>query len=485
MPMSLLTDRTPITKGLFNGIIGPLAGSTGLGTDIQMTELSNTTRFALSVRNKDATNGLHFKVTDSGDNKLFSVTKNGTFATKYVIGSEDTGDTDNHFLRRGADDIELYIGGIRKMRFTERGVIFGPVDSYPSGSQTIAPYAVIEWTDPIDGNNVAKAQFGSLTLQEVKDDPGEINIRRGGNSTVGGAMAQIPDSTAIGFLMWWGQSNTGTWEKLAQVTIKNTEAITATGHGAGVSIFTVPNGTVSEPRPGITQGPDRRVLFDDTLNSGDNNVWNSTYMTTIEERFAIRGGNNPGMTIKNNATVAIGNKVYYRAQMVAGTDAWAAGNGAFMAEIACTQASPLKTEVGLYSNTGGAPTLALKLRDDAKAEAPNGMVVGAVDPPIANLLTAASFSKGWAFVSIAAGTPTLVSDYNVSGIVDGGVGLFTIQWDLDFSTAPYPVFGMANDGDIVSFGNAPAVGSVDVRVHTNAGALTDTGRFCVVAFGSQ
>ena len=114
----------------------------------------------------------------------------------------------------------------------------------------------------------------------------------------------------------------------------------------------------------------------------------------------------------------------------------------------------------------------------------------ATDPPTANMATRESICKGWAFVSIAAGTPTLTNSYNVSGIVDGGAGITTITWNTDFANANYAVTCTAEDPNgadpfICSWRNKLA-GSVDVYTRTRAaGTLTDNINFCVMAFGDQ
>ncbi len=114
----------------------------------------------------------------------------------------------------------------------------------------------------------------------------------------------------------------------------------------------------------------------------------------------------------------------------------------------------------------------------------------ATDPPTANMATRESICKGWAYITIAAGTPTLTNSYNVSGIVDGGAGITTVTWNTDFANANYAVVATAEDPNgtdpfIVSWRNK-LTGSVDIYTRLRStGALTDNINITVIAFGDQ
>jgi len=89
------------------------------------------------------------------------------------------------------------------------------------------------------------------------------------------------------------------------------------------------------------------------------------------------------------------------------------------------------------------------------------------------------------------------SSFGVTGVVDGGTGLSTINWATAFSAAgAYSFVGMASTDNganrTVSVDTATAasaggfpVGSVAVQVETSAGANGDAKIVCVVAFGDQ
>ncbi len=408
----------------------------------------------------------------------------GTFATPAISGGTIDGATltnvigaDSVWIDEGDGTRSLYDDADRRViNVGPERITFGSID-WTSGSGPV-PYGIIEHVYPIDVNNAPKWRVPGIVTEEVVDDPSEINFRRGGQLTPGGAHVALGDSTAIGFAMWWGYGG-GDYRKMAQIAVKNTQAVTSTNHGAGMSLCTVPNSVDSEPRPGLTIGPDRRVLLDDALTSLDNSAWNTGYLTGIEERLSIRGDNAPGMTIKNKATVANGNKVRMRHQFTATNDGWAAGNGGFQIETNVTQASPLKTEVTLSSNTGGAPAVAATLTDAGKFKAN----LATIDPPAANELTAGSILKGAVVFSVAAGVVTVRADYNVVSVSRSSAGEFVITWDTDFTGGWYMPSVTCRDavGEIYDFAN----GALTIRTKDYAGNLADPVYCSVLAAGPQ
>jgi hypothetical protein len=48
-----------------------------------------------------------------------------------------------------------------------------------------------------------------------------------------------------------------------------------------------------------------------------------------------------------------------------------------------------------------------------------------------------SHTRFWAFVTVAAGTPTLSTSFNVTSITDTGTGLLTVTIATDFSSAAW------------------------------------------------
>ncbi len=384
----------------------------------------------------------------NGDESAGSLTVGGQLTLQDAGGT----DTDNYLVRSATDTIDLYVGGVRKLRVEPERITIGGID-YTDGDGPV-PYGVWETVYPIDVNNAPKARLPGVVIEEVVDDPAEFNLRRGGQLTPGGAHVDIPDSTPIGFGMIWGWGG-GAYRKLVQIAVKNTEAITgAANHGAMVSVCTVPNGTNGDPRPGITQGPDRRVLLDDALTSLDNTVWNTAYGTGIEERFAIRGDNDPGMTTKNKATVASGNKVRFRHQFTTTNDAWAAGNGGFQIETNVTQASPLKTETTLSVNTGAAATVGMKIRDDGKATFPVA------------ILTAAMVR-----FSVSGGVVTVNASHNVTSVVRNSVGSFTVNFTAAIATGDH--IGLATARGAVAELLSQSTALLNVTTKDYAGAVAD------------
>lgn len=93
------------------------------------------------------------------------------------------------------------------------------------------------------------------------------------------------------------------------------------------------------------------------------------------------------------------------------------------------------------------------------------------------------------------GTVAIREDYNVSSITDDGIGLWTVNWDTDFSATTYSTVGMAMvDGTALRhvFGavsggtHAPAVGSAQFsHRQTDANTSADAQHVFVVAYGDQ
>ncbi len=96
--------------------------------------------------------------------------------------------------------------------------------------------------------------------------------------------------------------------------------------------------------------------------------------------------------------------------------------------------------------------------------------------------------KAWASISYSGGVPTLDDSYNVSGIVDDGVGLITVNWDTDFGSVNYAVVSTAEDvgSNALITGivqSSKAVGSVQILIDDVSGTNTDPASISVIAIG--
>ncbi len=110
--------------------------------------------------------------------------------------------------------------------------------------------------------------------------------------------------------------------------------------------------------------------------------------------------------------------------------------------------------------------------------------IAATDPPAANQLTVGSLVKAWARVTYSAGVPALTDDYNVSGIVDSGVGILTVTWDTDFANTTYAMAGTAR-GALVEV-DSLSVGSALVNLFDYARVAADPNTsVMVIAAGDQ
>jgi len=95
-------------------------------------------------------------------------------------------------------------------------------------------------------------------------------------------------------------------------------------------------------------------------------------------------------------------------------------------------------------------------------------------------------AKGWGYVTISGGTPSLDSNYNVAGIVDQGVGLYDVTWDTDFSNINIAFFGMSTRTGFTQYRDASVVGTSYIgAVSSETDGAHDPYRFAFAAFGDQ
>lgn len=104
--------------------------------------------------------------------------------------------------------------------------------------------------------------------------------------------------------------------------------------------------------------------------------------------------------------------------------------------------------------------------------------------------------KFWAFVTVAAGVPTLQTSFNVASITDAGVGLLTVTLTVSFSSVNWAPFVATEyaaaeaSGQVSNIVNASiAAGSVQANskgtgASSNA-ALSDPASWSVMGFGDQ
>ena len=94
-------------------------------------------------------------------------------------------------------------------------------------------------------------------------------------------------------------------------------------------------------------------------------------------------------------------------------------------------------------------------------------------------------AKGWGYVTISGGTPSLASNYNVAGIVDQGVGLYDVTWDTDFSNINVAFLGMSTSGGFAQYRAASIVGTSYLKTVMHDETVHDPYRFGFAAFGDQ
>jgi hypothetical protein len=77
--------------------------------------------------------------------------------------------------------------------------------------------------------------------------------------------------------------------------------------------------------------------------------------------------------------------------------------------------------------------------------------------------------------------------YNVTSVIDNGVGQTTIAWGTDFGDADYAVTGSSVNGEVIDFlESSIAAGSIDARTRgMSDNSAVDNSNNWVVAFGDQ
>lgn len=94
-------------------------------------------------------------------------------------------------------------------------------------------------------------------------------------------------------------------------------------------------------------------------------------------------------------------------------------------------------------------------------------------------------AKGWINFN-GTGTIAINASYNVSSISDGGTGVYTVTWDVDFSSANYAHSTSCAIGSGHVNASAAAAGSSNVTCRTTtSGAALDSNHIQISAFGDQ
>ena len=111
------------------------------------------------------------------------------------------------------------------------------------------------------------------------------------------------------------------------------------------------------------------------------------------------------------------------------------------------------------------------------------------DPPVANALGKRRMVGAMGAWSISGGTPTLDGiDYNLDAIVDGGVGIFSVNYTTDFASGGGFFTGTCNLPFVVSktagssFNPSTATWTV---FNSTTGVAADPSTMGIVAFGGQ
>jgi len=124
------------------------------------------------------------------------------------------------------------------------------------------------------------------------------------------------------------------------------------------------------------------------------------------------------------------------------------------------------------------------------AEVKTGTDTGRAVTP-AGLISAESAVKAWINFN-GTGTIAIRDSFNVTSITDlvGEAGHYTITWDVDFANTNYVCMGMTGDDIVATFIMAYPVanflvGSIDIYLFDDAGALQDNEIVNIMAMGAQ
>ena len=135
-----------------------------------------------------------------------------------------------------------------------------------------------------------------------------------------------------------------------------------------------------------------------------------------------------------------------------------------------------------WADPGGGPDQASQAEMEAESN---------VDKYIAPdlLKNGPSSCKAWGKFAVAG---TVNASYNVSSVTDNSTGLWTVNWNTDFSSVNYAaVCGWRDDNDKVEFqvsGGSQATGTYEFKMVNGGGSLTDPNAaddMHVVAFGDH
>lgn len=108
-------------------------------------------------------------------------------------------------------------------------------------------------------------------------------------------------------------------------------------------------------------------------------------------------------------------------------------------------------------------------------------------PPDTNTLVKDNIIKAWINFD-GTGTIAIRDSYNVSSIVDNGVGDYTVNWDTDFANGNYACAGMSGSSANTFINwESQTVGTLQVHVSDadGAGTLTDVDQVQITAIGDQ
>lgn len=247
------------------------------------------------------------------------------------------------------------------------------------------------------------------------------------------------NSFGAGTLTLNGPTNiNGTPNFLVDTTIATTKKLFL---GTGTSIYESVNGFLS--LNASTVGINRISPNSLGLSSLSLDILSSTGNCLALESSSS-GSNGPVLTTFHNSSSPAGSDVILNLANYANNSS--ASNILYSRMLVEVVSPTAGAESSLFLfQTRLAGALATKfIVGESYVESKVGMVLPAIDPPLANQANMNSILKGWATVTWNGTAWVSTHDYNVSSITSTNSQAFTINWDTDFAAANYPVIGSMN-----------------------------------------
>lgn len=141
-----------------------------------------------------------------------------------------------------------------------------------------------------------------------------------------------------------------------------------------------------------------------------------------------------------------------------------------------------KTDVKIQKNTGEIERVKQHLKTKQITAETLTLTEGAPASPVKNRIYKDTTIKAWG-TWVTDGT--LQDSFNISSVARDGVGIWTVNWDIDFANDDYAITATGNNALIYQY--TIATGSCNIRALDNdfSGNMRDCTYVSIIAVGSQ